>query len=55
MKTIAIDLGGTIIKTGLLDGENLLEFRSENAISEDGLKGNLPVLEKMVGSLLENN
>lgn len=54
MNTVAIDLGGTIIKAGLLDGNRLVEFCTEKAASEEGLKNNLPVIEKMITRLLEN-
>jgi glucokinase len=55
MNTIAIDLGGTIIKAGLLDGNRLVESVSVKATSGNGLKKNLPVIEKMIGRLLENH
>jgi len=55
MNTIAIDLGGTIIKAGLLDGNLLVESVSVKATSGNGLKKNLPVIEKMIGRLLENH
>lgn len=55
MNTIAIDLGGTIIKAGLLDGKKLLGSVTEKATSGKGLKNNLPVIEKMIGRLLENH
>lgn len=55
MNTVAIDLGGTIIKAGLLDGNRLLESVSAKATSGKGLKNNLPVIEKMIGRLLENH
>lgn len=55
MNTIAIDLGGTIIKAGLLDGKKLLGSVTEKAASGKGLKNNLPVIEKMIGRLLENH
>lgn len=55
MNTIAIDLGGTIIKAGLLDGKKLLGSVTEKATSGKGLKNNLPEIEKMIGRLLESN
>ncbi|HPC26366.1 MAG TPA: ROK family protein [Paludibacteraceae bacterium] len=54
MYTIAIDLGGTNIKTGLLDRKNLIASTSEKATSGKGLKNNLPLIEKMIDYLLEN-
>jgi glucokinase len=54
MNAIAIDLGGTIIKAGLCDDNRLVEFVSEKATSGKGLKNNLPVIEKMIAFLLEN-
>lgn len=52
MYTIAIDLGGTIIKAGLLDDNHLLASFSEDASSGTGLKNNLPVIEKLIFRLL---
>lgn len=54
MNTIAIDPGGTIIKAGLLDGNRLVKSVSAKATSGKGLKNNLPVIEKMITRLLEN-
>jgi glucokinase len=54
MNTITIDLGGTIIKAGLFNGERLVESVSAKATSGKGLKNNLPVIEKMIVRLLEN-
>ncbi len=55
MNTIAIDLGGTIIKAGLLDENRLVDSVSAKATSGKGLKNNLPVIEKMIGRLMENH
>lgn len=55
MNTIAIDLGGTIIKAGLLDSKKLLGSVTEKATSGKGLKNNLPEIEKMIGRLLEDH
>lgn len=52
MKTIAVDLGGTIIKAGLLDNNKLIAFYSEKALSGIGLKGNMSVIENMINRLL---
>lgn len=54
MYTLAIDLGGTRIKAGLLDGKKLVDSRSEKASSEKGLQNSLPLIEKMIDRLLEN-
>ena len=54
MYTLAIDLGGTRIKAGLLDGKKLVDSCSEKASSEKGLQNSLPLIEKMVDCLLEN-
>jgi glucokinase len=52
MYTLAIDLGGTRIKAGLLDGKKLVDSCSEKAIVGQGLKNNLPLIEKMMDRLL---
>ncbi len=53
MNTIAIDLGGTIIKAGVLDGNKLLGFVSEKATSGKGLNNNLPLIEKIITRLVK--
>jgi glucokinase len=53
MKTIAIDPGGTIIKAGLLNGQSLLASVSVEAVSGQGLRANLPVIEKVIDQMLE--
>lgn len=55
MNTIAIDLGGTIIKVGLLVDNQLVESVSEKVTSFKGLKNNLPIIEKMINQLVENH
>jgi glucokinase len=53
MFTIAIDLGGTIIKAGLLDGRHLAVSCTEDAKPGKGLKDNLPVIEEMIERMLK--
>lgn len=51
MYCIAIDLGGTIIKIGLVSGEEILEFCSIPA-KAGSLTGNLPAMEAVINRLL---
>jgi len=53
--TIAIDLGGTIIKTGLLKEGQLIDKKEIVAHSASGLKPQLPELEEAIGGLLTSN
>ena len=53
--TIAIDLGGTIIKIGLLKNGQLIDRTEIKAQSASGLKPQLPELEKVIGILLQAN
>ncbi len=53
MLTFAVDLGGTIIKVGLLDGRQLLTSLSVKATSNGGLKENLPLIERLFARLLK--
>lgn len=55
MYTLAIDLGGTIIKAGLLNGKQLIASCTEQATSKNGLKNNLPVIDSMIFGLLKEN
>ncbi|MEL7588784.1 MAG: ROK family protein [Prolixibacteraceae bacterium] len=55
MWTIAIDLGGTIIKAGLLDEDGLVATGSIEAASATGLNSNFPALEKLIGELLNEH
>jgi glucokinase len=50
--TIAIDLGGTFIKIGLLQSGELIERREVPAQSASGLKNQLPALESEINQLL---
>ena len=51
MYCIAIDLGGTIIKIGLVKGDEILEFTSFPA-ETDGLGSNLASMEAIINRLL---
>ncbi len=53
--TIAIDLGGTIIKTGLLKEGQLIDKKEIVAHSASGLKPQLPELEEAIDGLLTSN
>ena len=51
MFCIAIDLGGTIIKIGLVKGDEILEFSSFPAIT-GSLDSNLPAMGGVINRLL---
>lgn len=51
MYCIAIDLGGTIIKIGLVKGNEILEFSSFPAIA-GSLDSNLPAMGGIINRLL---
>ena len=53
--TIAIDLGGTFIKIGLLKDSELIDRKEIPAQSAAGLKAQLPELELLIDQLLEAN
>lgn len=53
--SIGIDLGGTRIKLGLLQDDNLLEKRVIDAKSKQGLQANLPEMEIAIDEMLANN
>ncbi len=53
--TIAIDLGGTIIKIGLLKEGQLIDRKEIVAQSASGLKSQLPELETEIDRLLQSN
>jgi glucokinase len=53
--TIAIDLGGTIIKIGLLQNGRLVDRTELIAISSTGLQLQLPQLEEKINALLLKN
>ncbi len=53
--TFAIDLGGTIIKIGLLKTGQLIERKEVRAQSLSGLKSQLPELETTINQMLQSN
>ena len=53
--TIAIDLGGTIIKLGILHEGQLIDKKDIPAQSTSGLKNQLPELESAIHELLRGN
>lgn len=55
MVTIAIDLGGTIIKTGLLRDSKLITTKSMNVEAAESLSSNFPKIESIINQLLAEN
>jgi glucokinase len=55
MKTIALDLGGTRIKIGLIENGILLEGVVLEAFSGQGFKWQIPALEKEIDHLIESH
>jgi len=53
MFTIVIDLGGTIIKMGLSDGQKLVASRSTKVLLKNGLKDHLPIIEDLINEMLD--
>jgi len=53
--TIAIDLGGTIIKIGLLNNGELIDRKELQAQSSTGLTAHTPVLEIAIDELMLAN
>lgn len=53
--TIAIDLGGTVIKIGLLREGQLFDRKEIIAQSASGLKSQLPELEETIDQMLQSN
>jgi len=53
--TVAIDLGGTIIKIGLLKSGQLIDRKEVRAQSVSGLKAQLPELEIAINQMLQSN
>lgn len=53
--TIAIDLGGTIVKIGLLSEGRLVDRKEIIAQSASGLKSQLPELEKTIDQMVQSN
>ncbi|MBA9077286.1 MULTISPECIES: ROK family protein [Rufibacter] len=52
---IAMDLGGTKIKLGLVQGGKVLAMTQMDAYSDQGLRGRLPYIRLTIDSLLEEN
>jgi glucokinase len=50
---IGIDLGGTVIKLGLVQNHKIIEERMVDAHSQKGLKPNLEIIEAQINSLLQ--
>ena len=53
--TIGIDLGGTVIKIGLLQDGELIDRRDIVAQSASGLKSQFPDLESVIDAILKSN
>ena len=53
--TIAIDLGGTIIKTGLFHDNDLVAYETSEASSSEGLKNSLGIMKETINRLLKLN
>ena len=53
--TIGIDLGGTVIKIGLMQDGELTDRREIVAQSASGLKSQLPDLESTINAILKSN
>ena len=53
--TVAIDLGGTIIKIGLLREGQLIDRKEVVVQSASGLKPQLPELETVINQLVQTN
>ncbi|MBC3541061.1 ROK family protein [Rufibacter sp. H-1] len=51
--TIAMDLGGTKIKLGLVQGGNILAQAQMDAYSDQGLRGRLPYIKQAIDELLD--
>ncbi|MDR1090628.1 MAG: ROK family protein [Prevotella sp.] len=51
MHSIGIDLGGTIVKVGLIENGRITGFMSFDANSGKGLSANLPCIEKAIDKL----
>ena len=53
--TIAVDLGGTVVKIGLLKDGQLFDRSEMNAQSASGLQAQLPILESAIDQILLSN
>lgn len=54
MYSIGIDLGGTIVKVGLMKNGEMIGFTTISAHSGKGLASNLPGIEKAIDKLLDD-
>ncbi|HLP18553.1 MAG TPA: ROK family protein [Bacteroidota bacterium] len=54
MKTIALDLGGTRIKVGIVEGNTLLARSTIDAFSNHGLESRLPQVERAILELMRS-
>lgn len=52
MHSIGIDLGGTIVKVGLIENGRIIGFMSFDANAGKGLSANLPCIEKAIDKLI---
>jgi len=55
MYSIGIDLGGTIIKFGLVSNGKIIAFKSLATLSRKGLAVNFPAIEETIDNLLVEN
>jgi glucokinase len=55
MNTIALDIGGTIIKIGLVQNGKVIDVLHLQADADKGLEKKLPELESSINSLLKSN
>lgn len=53
MYSIGIDLGGTIIKIGLVSDAKIIGCKALDAVSRNGIRVNLPRIEEAINSLLQ--
>jgi glucokinase len=54
MKTVALDLGGTRIKIGVIEGNTILASSMIEAFSTNGLRARLPSIEEAIFELLRS-
>lgn len=55
MYTIGIDLGGTLVKVGLIHAGKITDRRILPAHAEKGLQSNLPAIKEVINKLLSQN
>ena len=53
MQLVAVDLGGTRIKTGIIDAGVIIADSIINAAPEKGLAAHLPIIKEQISSLLD--